>query len=100
VEADLAPGTIGYARQVYHANHNLAEMGYNRTAIAGIIRAAENYGVRMLESDLINNQTKGSDEGVMIFGGALVEILDAIMDRSESALSIEQRLESLRRLNH
>ena len=71
-------------------------MSYNRTAIANIIRAAKDYGVRMLESDLVNNQAKGSYEGVMIFRGTRAEILDAIMDRSESALAIKERLQRLR----
>jgi hypothetical protein len=78
------------------AYHDLTKMSYNRTAIAGIILAAENYGVRMLEADLVNNQSEGSYEGVMIFRGAIAEILDAIMDRNESALAIQERLHRLR----
>ncbi len=96
METNLPGGIVRNTRHVNNSDNDLTEMSHNRTAIAGIVQTAKNYGVRMLESDLINNQSEGSYEGIMIFRGAIAEILDAIIDRSESALSIEKRLQVLR----
>lgn len=96
MEADFSGRVVGLTGKVNNADHDLAEVGYNRTAVARIIKTAQDYGVRMLETDLIDNQSEGSYEGVMIFRGTIAEILDAIMDRSESPLAIEERLQMLR----
>jgi hypothetical protein len=96
VESDLPGSGSASPGQINNLEHDLGKMGYNRTTIAALIHTAQDYGVRMLESDFIDNQTAGSYEGVMIFRGEFSEILDGVLYRRISPGTIQQRLEALR----
>ena len=74
-------------------------MNYNRTMITGFINTAERKGVRLLESDFMDNQAKGSYEGVMIFRGEFSEILDSILHGDEGGFAIQKRLDDFRLLD-
>jgi len=89
---------IGSSWDIHNPDHNLRKVSYNRAAITGLIRAAKNYGVRLLESDFINNHSKGGYEGVVIVRCRFAELLDAILNRNESAAAIQERVECIRGL--
>lgn len=97
VEPHLAGGGIGGASgDVGNPDSYLGIVGYDYCPLSEVIRAAESKGVRLLESDLINDEAESVNQGVVLFRGATAQLVDAIYDCGISGPAIEKMLKLLR----
>lgn len=97
VEPHLAGGSIGGASgDVGNPDSYLGIVGYDYCPLSEVIRAAESKGVRLLKSDLINNESESVNQGVVLFRGIRAQLVDAIYDGSIGGAAIEKILQTLR----
>ena len=71
-------------------------MGYNYCPLSEVIRAAQSKGVRLLKSDLVNNEAESINQCVVMFRGVTAQLVNAIYDSGVSGPTIEEMLKLLR----
>jgi len=100
VETHLTGGSIGCdSGDVGNPDGYLGIVGYDYCTVSEVIRAAKSKGVRLLKSDLIDDESERINQGVVVFRGIRAQLVDAIYDGVIGGSAIEEILQTLRSRN-